>query len=66
MFIENKHLLTYQQQLQTYPHFYPQLTSHTLNNLFRAFLSSNIHLSTLTTTRTTSIYMINNMRRKKL
>ena len=66
MFIKHKHLLTYQQQLHTYPHFYPQLTSLTLNNLFCAFLNLNIHLSTLTTTRTTSIYMVNNMRRKKL
>ena len=66
MFIEYIYLLTYQQQLHTYPHFYPQLDSHTLNNEFCAFLNSNIHLSTLTTTRTTSIYMINNMRRKKL
>lgn len=66
MFTINKYLSTYQQQLQTYPHFYPQFTSHTLNNLFCALLNSNIHLSTLTTTRTTSIYMINNIRRKKL
>lgn len=66
MFIENKYLLTYQQQLRTYPHFYPQFTSHTLNNLVCAYPNSNIHLSTLTTTRTTSIYMINNIRRKRL
>ena len=66
MFTNNSYLLTYQQQLHTYPHFYPQLTSHTFNNLFCAFPNLNIHLSTLTTTRTTSIYMINNMRRKKL
>ena len=66
MLIKYQHLLTYQQQLQTYPHFYPQMTSLTLNNEYCAFLNSNIHLSTVTTTRTTSIYMINNMGRKKL
>jgi len=65
MFIINKHLSTYQHQLQTYPHFYPQSTDHIINNESCAYLNSNIHLSTLTTTRTTSIYMINNMRRKK-
>ena len=66
MFINKRCLSTYQQQLQTYPHFYPQLVSYILNNRFCAYLCLNIHLSTLTTTRTTSIYMINNMRRKKL
>lgn len=65
MFIINKHLSTYQHQLQTYPHFYPQFVSHNFNNEFCAYLNANIHLSTLTTTRTTSIYMINNMRHKK-
>jgi len=66
MFIKSKTLSTYQHQLQTYPHFYPQLVSYILNNEFCAYLYMNIHLSTLTTTRTTNIYMINNMRRKKL
>lgn len=64
MFIINSWLSTYQHQLQTYPHFYPQFISHLLNKTFRAFLNLNIHLSTLTTTRTTSIYMINNMKEK--
>ena len=66
MFIKNRLLSTYQHQLQTYPHFYPQFTSHNLNNEYCAYSHLNINLSTLTTTRTTSIYMINNMRRKKI
>jgi hypothetical protein len=65
MYITNKGFSTYQQQLQTYPHFYPQLTSHLLNKRHCAYSNLNIHLSTVTTTRTTNIYMINNMRRKK-
>ena len=65
MYTNKQWLSTYQQQLQTYPHFHPQLVSYILNNRFCAYLCLNIHLSTLTTTRTTSIYMINNMRHKK-
>lgn len=64
MFIFRKHLSTYQHQLQNYPHFFPQLVRYVLNNGFKAYLNMNIHLSTLTTTRTTSLYMINNMKRK--
>ena len=64
MFTSKKHLLTYQHQLQNYPQFFPQLVRYVLNNGFKACLNINIHLSTLTTTRTTSIYMINNIRRK--
>jgi len=64
MFINKTYLSTYQHQLQTYPQIYPQLIKYVFNKVVCAFLSMNIHLSTLTTTRTTSIYMINNMKEK--
>jgi len=64
MLISNNYLSTYQQQLQSYPHFFPQSTKYVFNNRFLAQLKQEIHLSTLSTTRTTISYMINNIERK--
>jgi len=49
---------TYPQKFDIYPQFYPHLVLFSINNLFQSSLNIDTHISTLTTTRTTIIFMI--------